>query len=1069
MARCWYLTLCLIGVFCLSSAAALTFTDQNIAAGFLNPGDHHIRIQTITIEGETGPTLINAVTIQNLGTATDAEVIRIELNDGTGVIGYIDHPIGLASGGITILMNYVIPARGTVNVHLYVDIAPVESVVDGHTLALRTKFYYAGTTASAWIADGTGEEIRKAGFEIVDDNVLGDHYFNPDDQAVIQSLTLFDSDANASPIHIRKITVWNTGSALLVEDVADLEVWVVYDGGTRIPVPRPTWCRGENCWQLEGVVFDPDPDLFVGDGTGLTLEVIATIAEDPPVNNRTIRPAIEIELEENSQGMTRYSLAPSTQTIRLAGIEEVVDQSVLPTSRTLSSGEVLTQALSLRDRDVNSADVEVTSVYTRNAAVATAEGREIQEIIVRKGGVEIGRTAVTSNFHTTGVEIPLFHPFVISDDGSATITVHYVIGTTVPGHTLQPVVTVESREPYPRGDTYWSEPATYPDKISLYPAGLEIIENLSPPQGGDCYTGQRLLAQKIRCVDRDENVAGVVINPVVIRNKGNASGNPDVLRIEIETLGGDPLGETTELGGFETGGVTISTLTNNVIADHPSGSELILCVYLTIADPEEATAGKTIQLETTIFHSEDGKSYSGKATGSLFTIKINHRPVVDFTFSPTLLNIGDTVTFTPTVTDPDGDRIVTYRWEFGDSGGTTSDAEAPTHAYTSGGTFHVTLTATDDKGLSGSVTKDVVVNRPPTVDFSFSPEVPDLNEAVEFTSTVTDPDDPDDTPYTYAWDFDDGTTSDEANPTRTFSERKTYEVSLTVTDARRGSTTITKFVSVGNRPPVVNFTWTPTAPQVGQVVTFASTVTDPDDPPDTPFTYEWSFDDGTTSSTAAPTHTFGEMRSYRVTLTVTDARGGKTTLSKTLSVGNQAPIAAFTVSKTTVNIGESIQFTDTSTDSDGTVEEWRWNFGDGTTSTEQHPSHTFRAPGTYNVQLVVTDDEGSESVEPATATITVMRPSQVVSYAYPNPASTEATIVYYLPEGATDRVLRIYDLAGALVHHQNLPDGEAPYAWNLKTDGGEDVPNGLYFYVVTAKNAQGTAITSPIFKLLIVR
>src|SRR5690606_17063165 len=52
-------------------------------------------------------------------------------------------------------------------------------------------------------------------------------------------------------------------------------------------------------------------------------------------------------------------------------------------------------------------------------------------------------------------------------------------------------------------------------------------------------------------------------------------------------------------------------------------------------------------------------------------------------------------------------------------------------------------------------------------------------------------------------------------------------------------------------------------------------------------------------------------------------------------------------------------FTDASTDSDGTIASWAWNFGDGTTSTQQNPSHTYVAGGSYNVTLTVTDNGGA--------------------------------------------------------------------------------------------------------------
>jgi photosystem II stability/assembly factor-like uncharacterized protein len=73
---------------------------------------------------------------------------------------------------------------------------------------------------------------------------------------------------------------------------------------------------------------------------------------------------------------------------------------------------------------------------------------------------------------------------------------------------------------------------------------------------------------------------------------------------------------------------------------------------------------------------------------------------------------------------------------------------------------------------------------------------------------------------------------------------------------------------------------------------------------------------------------------------------------------NQAPLASFTFTTT----GLSVAFTDTSADRDGTVEGWEWEFGDGTASTVQHPTHVFAEEGTYVVRLTVTDDDGDTGV-----------------------------------------------------------------------------------------------------------
>ena len=1073
MRKWWYVAILIAGSICVQGFATLTFVDQNYQAGYLNPGDQHILVQKIKIKGDTTPTLINAITVRNLGTATSAQVVRIEITDGEGVIGYANHPAGLGSAGITILTNYTAPANTQADINIYVDIASVEAIPSaGSTLILETKFHYEGMTEDSWVRDGASETILKAGFEHIDDGALGDNNFDPGDTAIVQSVTLFDNDANASPITVKEITVKNLGSATRDDLAVDgLSVFVTYNGsGGRQQLPTPAWCTGDRCWTDNGVVFDPN-DFVVDDATSLTIEVEVHIA-DSPYNNHTIRTSIEISLEENGQEIVQTSLAPSTQTICVAGLEEVHDLSVVPTSRTVTSGEVLTQTLKLKDQDVNADGVEVNKIYVKNSGTATAQGNEIGEIIIRKDGTEIGRITNPANFLTQFIEIDLSTPFVIDDDSSATITVNYVIGNVTAGHTLQPVVQVGNTEPYRRGTDYRSESITYPEPVSLYPAGLEIVENVAPPNGpsgGECYTGQRLLAQEIRCVDKDQNSADVVINPIVIQNRGTAIGNSDVKKIEIKTASGKVLGETTDLTGFETGGVTISTLHNNVLHDSPSGTELILYIYVTIAGPEEGTAGNTVELNTTIFHTEEGRGYSRSVQGHEFTIVINHRPTVDFTVDPQIPNEGERVTFTSKVSDQDGDKITSYKWTFGDRGSTTSTEENPTHIYTQGGTFDVTLTATDSRGLEGSKTKTITVNRPPEVDFEWDPTVPDINQNVAFTSHVTDPDTPADTPFTYAWDFGDGATSDTANPRHAFAEMKSYDVKLTVTDARGGSATITHKVTVGNKPPVVDFTWEPTAPDTGERVTFTSTVTDPDTPPDTPFTYAWDFGDGTTSQIANPTHSFAEKKAYTVTLTVTDSRGGSTTVTKTLSVGNEPPVASFTVSDATPVVGETVQFTDTSSDPDGDdITAWQWDFGDETTADEQNPTHAYTVAGTYTVSLVVTDAKGGQSTA-ATQEITVTGPSNIVTYAYPNPATATATIVYYLPEGTTDLVLRVYDLVGNLVYEHDLAAAESTYDWDLTSTSGDELANGLYFYVVTGKDASGKAIRSAIFKLLIQR
>jgi PKD repeat protein len=80
---------------------------------------------------------------------------------------------------------------------------------------------------------------------------------------------------------------------------------------------------------------------------------------------------------------------------------------------------------------------------------------------------------------------------------------------------------------------------------------------------------------------------------------------------------------------------------------------------------------------------------------------------------------------------------------------------------------------------------------------------------------------------------------------------------------------------------------------------------------------------------------------------------------------NSDPVAAFGYSASDL----TVVFTDASSDSDGTIVSWLWNFGDGNTSGQQNPSHTFVADGNYTVSLKVTDDDGAIDISTQTVTV----------------------------------------------------------------------------------------------------
>ena len=90
-------------------------------------------------------------------------------------------------------------------------------------------------------------------------------------------------------------------------------------------------------------------------------------------------------------------------------------------------------------------------------------------------------------------------------------------------------------------------------------------------------------------------------------------------------------------------------------------------------------------------------------------------------------------------------------------------------------------------------------------------------------------------------------------------------------------------------------------------------------------------------------------------------------------VGNQPPIASFSYTPAAPARGDLVVFSDSSSDSDGSIITWYWNFGDGNNSTDQNPTHNFPgAAGTYTVTLTVTDDGGASDTH--SESITVVSP-----------------------------------------------------------------------------------------------
>ena len=174
----------------------------------------------------------------------------------------------------------------------------------------------------------------------------------------------------------------------------------------------------------------------------------------------------------------------------------------------------------------------------------------------------------------------------------------------------------------------------------------------------------------------------------------------------------------------------------------------------------------------------------------------NHAPVANFTYSPSSPTTQDVITFTDTSSDPDG-NIVNWTWDFGD--GDMSYERYPIHSYADNGTYNVTLTVMDDDGATNSTYKLLSIsNVPPTADFTYSPCATD---SLHFTDNSVDNDG---SIINWSWNFGDGNISYDQNPTHSYADNNTYNVTLTVEDDDGATDTISRNVSIWSKRKPIN-------------------------------------------------------------------------------------------------------------------------------------------------------------------------------------------------------------------------------------------------------------------------
>jgi len=353
------------------------------------------------------------------------------------------------------------------------------------------------------------------------------------------------------------------------------------------------------------------------------------------------------------------------------------------------------------------------------------------------------------------------------------------------------------------------------------------------------------------------------------------------------------------------------------------------------------------------------------------------RPSSGFTYAPIQPATNESIRFEPRAAFDANASNYSYSWDFGD--GDFSGDERPLKTYAAAGSYAVTVTVVDNSdGTSRSTMQTVTVaaapNRWPVARFSFTPASPTTGQAIAFNSTSTDPDSD---PLAHSWSFGDGTSSNDTNSNKTYPNAGQYTVTLTVSDGRGGthSTSQTVTVAQANRAPSASFVASVVSvTQHGSTVDFDGSGSS--DPDFHPLTYSWDFGDANGGSGAAVQHVYATPGTYRVRLTVSDGQLANTAEQTitTIAPVNHPPVAGFTHAPTRPVAGQTVTFTNTSSDQDpGDSLRHSWDFHDGTTSTAMNPSKVWSQAGDYVVTLTV-DDNHLNGVDSAQVIVSVDPP-----------------------------------------------------------------------------------------------
>ena len=347
-------------------------------------------------------------------------------------------------------------------------------------------------------------------------------------------------------------------------------------------------------------------------------------------------------------------------------------------------------------------------------------------------------------------------------------------------------------------------------------------------------------------------------------------------------------------------------------------------------------------------------------------------PVADFSAStvsgcgPLVVTFQDLSTNTP----------FSWAWDFGN--GQISNQQNPSISYAAPGTYTVTLIAKNASGAASVRKTDYITVYPyPSPAFTANLTVGCVPASVQFTDQST----PGQGVITsWTWDFSDGTTSNQQNPSHVFSQTGYYDVGLTVVNSGGCRYRGAKGRYIRVVPGVqAAFSWSQSSP--GCSAPFNINFINQTAGPGT-LAYNWGLGNSTTSTQANPTATYPSNNPYTVTLIANSTLGCGDTVVKTVSFQGGTP-AITAPAQACVNTPVNFQ-----NGSSPAPLSSSWDFGDGTTAAVANPTKSYAATGTYTVTLT---NMYSSCTAPVTQTIQIVN-TPVASFKADKTASCKAPL-----------------------------------------------------------------------------